>query len=188
MTPEDYVRWQMAQSRALNYASEAYHGAAAVERVVLGQQLGLDVNLRDIDVMNAVNEQVGFVWEQFQHIVHHHDEAEPEEKSAHGEDVERRGMFLWKTAKYVERTTMMLSELSSRPGCGYKLPPRFSDIQKLSMKLVKDVKKSSKSDRDKSQMAYNMAKSVELMDMEQQMLAPSISHSQYVTRKNRRKP
>jgi len=72
------------QSKALFFANEAYHTRAAVEHVVLGQQLGLKVPLETDERLISINEQFGFAM----HIV----------TSDAG-----LGKAFWKSAKYIDR-------------------------------------------------------------------------------------
>ena len=80
------------QSKALFFANEAYHTGPAVEHVVLGQQLKLEIPIEIDQYLVSINEQVGFAMEQV-----------TADKSI--------GKALWKSAKYMQRVTYAITKI-----------------------------------------------------------------------------
>ena len=85
------------QSKALFFANEAYHTGPAVEHVVLGQQLKLDIPLEIDEYLVSINEQVGFAMEQV-----------TADKNL--------GKALWKSAKYMDRVNNAIDEIKKKDG------------------------------------------------------------------------
>lgn len=85
------------QSKALFFANEAYHTGPAVEHVVLGQQLKLNIPLEIDEYLVSINEQVGFAMEQV-----------TADKSL--------GKALWKSAKYMDRVNNAITQIKAKDG------------------------------------------------------------------------
>lgn len=117
-------QWTEEQSTALYFANEAYHTSGPVESTVIGQQMGIAMEQKGEQHLQAVNEQTGFVIEQ------HH--------AAHG----NQGKFLWKSAKYVDRICAVVAAANQNP-------KHFAVLKALSSELLK-IKKSNLSDEEKN--------------------------------------
>ena len=76
---------QKLQSSALLFAGEAYMTPAALEQVVLNQQMQLDIPLSTQQYLASSLEQTAYIGEQLTHCT------------------DRVGKALWKTAKYADR-------------------------------------------------------------------------------------
>jgi len=83
------------QSKALFFANEAYHTGPAVEHVVLGQQLELELPLEIDEYLISINEQVGFAMEQV----------------TADKDL---GKALWKSAKYMDRVNDAITNIQDK--------------------------------------------------------------------------
>jgi hypothetical protein len=134
------------QSKALFFANEAYHTGGAVEHVVLGQQLKLDIPLELDEYLVSINEQVGFAMEQV-----------TADKSL--------GKALWKSAKYMDRVNNALTEIQKKDSNLFdsvaqakneKMKSLFDELLAIKKEEGKYYKMS---DEDKSVVAIEVAKS-----------------------------
>lgn len=166
----NYVEWANAQTRANYFANEAYHTSAPAERVVMGQQMKLGVNLTPDETAQAINEQFGFVMEQ-----RRHNKNDP-------------GRFLWKSAKYVDRVAFMMNDLKpdknnkdNKNNENKRLQNLPVDEKQLELvnKAAKDLlgfKKENISDTEKSKKSVAAQSMANLLNFNSQSMKPLPQH------------
>lgn len=128
--------WTEKQSTALYFANEAYHTSGPVESTVIGQQMGIPMKQVAEQLLQAINEQTGFVIEQHEHAY--------DDKGLF-----KQGRFLWKSAKYVDRICSIIDQIKKDLGPeAVKNPKHFSELKPLSAKLLA-IKKTTDPDETK---------------------------------------